>query len=53
MGYGCCVNAISPPVWQRKTAEGTAIHLNGVKKYFHEHTYVIRVGILTQMGVIS
>jgi len=53
MGYGRCVNAISPPVWQRKTAEGTAIHLNGIKKYFQEHPYVIRVVISTQMGVIS
>ena len=53
MGYGRCVNAISPPVWQRKTAEGTAIHLNGIKKYFQEHTYVIRAGISTQLGAIS
>jgi len=53
MGYGRCVNAFSPPVWQRKTAEGTAIHLNGIKKYFQEHTYVIYVGISTQVAVIS
>ncbi len=53
MGYERCVNDISPPDWQRKTAEGTAIHLNGYKKYFQEHTYVVRDGISTQLGVIS
>lgn len=31
----------------------TAIHLNGIKKYFLKHTYVIRVGISTQLGAIS
>jgi hypothetical protein len=53
MGYGGGVNAFIPKNGQRKTAEGTAIHLNGNKKYFQEHTYVISAGISTQLGVIS
>jgi len=53
MGYGGCVNAFFPPDWQRKTAEGTAIHLNGIKKYFQGHTYTISVKISTQVVVIS
>jgi hypothetical protein len=39
MGYEAEVNGFSQVKRQRKTAEGAATHLNGIKEFFYPHEY--------------
>ena len=53
MGYVGGVNGVFRTIWQRKTAEGAATHLNGIVENFHLQSYAITGLTSSQMAVQS